>query len=88
MPNLAMFRRSFLCSAESKSTLWHLQLPTRIQNIPFYAAGVIEFMEPLLQTLPPGATVPFPQWSQWGGEYVIQSVTNDIVYYLNAIPAL
>lgn len=63
-------------------------LPVQIQNIPIYGPGVMEFVGPLTQSCAPGATVPFPEWSQWVADFVIQSVTNDIVEIFNSLHSL
>lgn len=63
-------------------------LPEQIQNIPIYAGPLIEFLGPQLQNCNADATVPFLEWSQWIADFVTLTVTNDVVYYLNAIPAL
>lgn len=63
-------------------------LPQQIQDIRIDAVGVIEFVTPQLQMCDPGAPVYFPEWSQWVGDYLTESVTSDIVYLFNTIQAL
>lgn len=63
-------------------------IPEQLQNIPMNAAALIEYLTPQLEAVPVGVPVLFHEWSQWVGEFITQSVTSDLVYLFNTIPAL
>lgn len=60
-------------------------IPQQLQNIPLNADAISQFIISELQTCSP---VDFTTWTHASSEFITQSVTSDIVYLFNTIPAL
>lgn len=63
-------------------------VPLQLLNIPLNIPDLIEFLTPQLEALPPGCPVDFSLWSEWVGEFLVKSVTSNLVNLFNSIPSL